>query len=158
MTLRSNACVPNTIALLDAVAHAVSVGLTDRRASSISRRAEEEHLTSQARQSEETALRVAAVIGALPQKVREKVSASITRDSMVTVPLMELTSFEYPGPFLRMPFECPEAELDPAKLAYGGLGVWHYLTDAGLKPRLKYIMDDNIRRYKLAIVIDVPCI
>ncbi len=56
-----------------------------------------------------------------------------------------------------MPSLAPEYTLDPSQLAYGGLGVWQYLEQAGLTPRLKYIMDDDIRRYKLAIVIEVGC-
>lgn len=149
-------CAPDTASFHQALEHAVAVGLTDRQASSISRKAEEEHQADKERQEAESLLRATAVIGAIPLAVRRAVSASLSWDTRVLVPLMELTSAEYPGPFLRMPAQEPESSLDPQKLAAGGRAVWQYLQTAGLTPALQYVMDDDIRRYKLAIVIEMP--
>ncbi len=158
MNPQSNTFLPSVESLRHCVADSIATGIGDRIAASQSRQSLETHLSSQSRLAAEQEIRAAAIAGGIPLKVRRAVSASMSWDKEVRVAVMELTSEEYPGPFYRMPSVAPEPELDSAKLAYAALAIWKYLIASGFSPKLKYIMDDDIRRYKLAIVIDVQCI
>lgn len=150
--------LPSLESLRLGVEAAVETGIGDRTAASESRLSLENHRRSPSRLAAEQRVRAAAIAGSIPAKVSQAVSASMVWDKSVCVALMELTSDEYPGPFHRSPFQAPESTLDASKLAFAGRDIWNYLKAAGFSPRLKYVMDDDIRRYKLAIVIEVSCL
>lgn len=137
---------------------AIDTGIGDRIAASESRQALDKHLRSASRLAAEQRFRAGAIAASIPAKIRQAVSSSMSWDKSVGVAVMELTSDEYPGPFYRSPYAAPESMLDASKLSYAGRLIWDYLSAGGFSPRLKYIIDDDIRRYKLAIVIDVSCL
>lgn len=101
-------------------------------------------------------VRVTNVLGQVPQKIFEAVSASIEgRDTLVKVPVMELSFAEYPGPAPRSNFSLPQEQVSPSNLKNAGLEVFWYLDLCQLDPRIEYVYDGNVRTYSLQIVIRV---
>ncbi len=137
---------------------ATAVGITDRQAASVSHAAHQAHLIDDERLEALVPVRFASVVGEIPTKVCQAVGGSMTWDKELLVPVMELTAEEYPGPIPRLPSEFPEDELSPDKLRFAGAMVFDFLTLAGKEPRLKYVMNDDIRRYMLMIVIPITAV
>src|SRR5262249_11995853 len=106
----------------------------------------------------EMPLRIAEVIGAMPLKIRQAVSSTLPQDTIVPVSIMHLTANEYPGSIPRRLDEAPEAELTKHNLRFAGAEVYTILDDFGYNPRLKYVMNWDIRCYELHIVIDVRAV
>jgi hypothetical protein len=143
--------------LMHAISQAIAVGKLDREAATVSRAHHEAWLSDSRRLDQEAVLRFASVVGDIANKVRQHVANTMVWESEVDVPLMELSTHEYPGSAYRSPFQLPEDKLDPERLRFGGKLVFQYLERAGLSPRLRYVYNGDIRRYWMAIAIKVAC-
>lgn len=139
----------------ETIATAVEIGLGDRLAATVSRAHHQERLVDSDRLFEEVPVRLAAIIGGLPDKIRQAIASSMVWDGNHVIPVMELNEHEYPGPMPRGPYTIKPEDLSPDNLRLGGRAVFALLEDAGLKPRLKYVFNWDIHRYWLAIAVEI---
>lgn len=139
---------------------AVQVGLGDAEASSISRTAQEQRLVDADRLLAVAPVRVMAVLGDIPYKVRSAVAHAMRWESEVIVPVMELSEFEYPGDMPRSPFSLPKESLTVADLRCAGLFVFIYLSEVfektkNYEPTIFYHYNGDIRRYSIQLAVKV---
>ncbi|MBK9141633.1 MAG: hypothetical protein IPM23_03990 [Candidatus Melainabacteria bacterium] len=137
------------------LATAVEIGLGDRLAATVSRSHHQERLVDSDRLLDEVPVRVAAIIGGLPDRIRQAIASSMVWDGNHIIPVMELNEHEYPGPMPRGPYTVKSEELSPDNLRLAGRAVFELLEKAGLKPRLKYVFNWDIHRYWLAIAVEI---
>jgi hypothetical protein len=138
-----------------AIATAIEVGKLDRQAATRSRAFHEARLIAAERLDAAAQLRFMSVIGDVAHKVQTAVGISMTWDQDITVPVMELSSQEYPGPKRRSPFQQPEDTLEVGRLKHAAPAVFAFLDQAGLQPHLKYVYNGDIACYSLQIAIRI---
>ncbi len=134
---------------------AVAVAVADRQAATVTRAHHEQRLVSPERLDEEVLVRFLGVIGDVPNKVCQAIGATMTWENDHVVPVMLLSTQEYPGPKMRSPFQQPESSLSVDRLRFAAPLVFAYLEEAGFQPHLKYVYNGDIRTYSLQIAIRV---
>jgi len=147
--------IPTISNLMDAVNDAIKVGIADREAATVTRAHHETWLVDDVRLTQCTFVRYLSVMGDVPNKVRQAVGITMTWEDDIVVPVMELTTQEYPGPEMRSPFQQPVETLSTDNLRFASVLVLAKLHEMGLEPHLKYVYNGDIRRYSLQIAIKV---
>jgi hypothetical protein len=154
-TMNSDQNVEKVRELISLVDAAVKVGSVDRAAVAVSPNFAERHKTDASRVRLATVVRVASVIGDLPAKVQHAVAMAKLDAKTVSVPVMELTHAEYPGPEKRSDYTMPVSTLSVDKLKHAGAKVFELLHSTSYSPRLDYLYDGTTRTYTLQICITV---
>ncbi|MCA9800815.1 MAG: hypothetical protein KC777_02455 [Cyanobacteria bacterium HKST-UBA02] len=137
------------------IALAIELALGDRLAATVSRRFQQASLVDQHRLKVEVPVRVAAIIGSLPEKIYKVIASSRIWKGKHLIPIMDLYEYEYPCSWPPAPFVLTPELYDPDNLRLAGRAVFELLDRAGLKPRIMYTVDWKSNRGWLAIAAEI---
>jgi hypothetical protein len=143
-------------AIDDLIGYGVVVGTIDRAAYAVSPQFAEHHKSDATRLRHAIKVRIASVLGDMPNKVQRAVSATVNDHQFVRVPVMELTYSEYPvGAKQRSSHFLPVEQLTPDNLEDAGFAVFDALSKLSRNPELGYRHNGDTRTQSLCIYITV---